>query len=192
MAILSRNRNILIISNYFIVQVFLKTKILQKPKWSASSVHSDYLAHYYYFEQLILLWRQFVSQQPWTLKVKHLTIFCKWTSFKTGSFTFKEFILQSTSNLLSSKTIKTMLLCHCLGVKTCHSLICVDIIWSTVTCLTNRGRGTQKFNHMWGWCEMTQIMVLIYTDITHRDFVSVCWASGRRNWITAYLTERKY
>ena len=39
---------------------------------------------------------------------------------------------------------------------------------------------------------MTQIMVLIYTDITRRDFVSVCWASGSRNWITAYLTEINY
>ena len=45
---------------------------------------------------------------------------------------------------------------------------------------------------IWVWCEMTQIMVLIYTDITRRDFVSVCWASGSRNWITAYLTEINY
>ena len=32
--------------------------------------------------------------------------------------------------------------------------------------------------------------VLIYTDITRRDFVSVCRASGERNWITSYLSKK--
>lgn len=83
---------------FFVPRDVLKWTLVLKTKMISTT--SAYLAHYY-FEQLILLWRQFVSWQPWTLKentLNNLLQSCFFPSLIISYKTQSTFFGQKTRN----------------------------------------------------------------------------------------------